>query len=133
MELRCRRKPLPQNCTFARCSFRNFPLSQSDCLCVALRSTRFARAMLLQERSPMFRKVRIASSIAVFLGSFFHSTLAWGQGGSGLHTRPVVTQSVDETRRVSLEGNTRPEASFRNDRGAVPDATPLDHILLQLK
>jgi len=81
----------------------------------------------------MFRKVRIASCIAVFLGVSFSCTAAWGQGGSGLHARPLVTQIVDESRRVSLEGNTRPEATARNDRGAVPDAMPMEHMLLQLK
>ena len=81
----------------------------------------------------MFRKVKIASCIVVFLGIFFHCTAVWGQGVSGLHAQPMVTQSVDENRRVSLEGNTRPEANLRNDRGAVPDAFPMQHMLLQLK
>src|SRR5262249_34007909 len=88
---------------------------------------------LLQERSPMFRKVRIVPCMAVCLGVFFSCTPAWGQGVSGLHARPMVTQSVDENQRVSLRGNTRPEANLRHDRGAVPDALPMEHMLLQLK
>lgn len=81
----------------------------------------------------MFRKVRFALCVALFLGILLYGTTAWGQGVSGLHSRPLVTQAVDENRRVALEGNTRPEANLRNDRGVVPDAFPLDHMLLQLR
>ena len=34
---------------------------------------------------------------------------------------------------VTLEGNTRPEATIQNDRGAVADSFPLHHLLLQLR
>ena len=33
----------------------------------------------------------------------------------------------------TLAGNTRPEANQRNDRGAVEDSFPMDHMLLQLQ
>ena len=81
----------------------------------------------------MFRKVRFALCVALFLVIFLHCTTAWGQAASGFHSRPLVTQAVDENRRVALKGNTRPEANLRNDRGAVPDSLPLDHMLLQLR
>lgn len=49
-------------------------------------------------------------------------------------TRPVlITAPIDETRLVTLVGNTRPEANARNDRGRVPDSFPVEHMLLQLK
>jgi subtilase family serine protease len=45
-----------------------------------------------------------------------------------------VTQPIDEHNRVTLTGNTRPEArNPKNDRGAVPDNFAIDHIFLQLK
>ncbi len=34
---------------------------------------------------------------------------------------------------VTLAGNTRPEANAANDRDAVADDLPLDHMLLQLR
>jgi subtilase family serine protease len=40
---------------------------------------------------------------------------------------------IDESSRVTLAGNTRPEATAQNDRGAVADSLPLDHMLLLLK
>jgi subtilase family serine protease len=51
----------------------------------------------------------------------------------GAQIRPVITESIDEARLVTLRGNTRPEANARNDRGAVPDALPIEHMLLQLR
>ena len=52
---------------------------------------------------------------------------------SGLHARPRVTQSIDETNRVALTGNTYPEARPANDRGAVANNFAMEHMLLQLK
>jgi subtilase family serine protease len=49
------------------------------------------------------------------------------------HPVRVIREAIDETRLVALEGNTRPEANARNDRGIVPDDFPLGHMLLQLK
>jgi subtilase family serine protease len=46
---------------------------------------------------------------------------------------PLITQHVDESSLVTLGGNTRPEMTTANDRGAVSDNTPLTHIYLQLK
>jgi subtilase family serine protease len=45
----------------------------------------------------------------------------------------LVTTPVNETSWVTLAGNTRPEANAKNDRGAVSDSLPLQHMLLQLK
>jgi uncharacterized membrane protein len=40
---------------------------------------------------------------------------------------------VDESRLVTLEGNTRHEANAKNDRGAVDDSLLMEHMLLLLK
>lgn len=45
----------------------------------------------------------------------------------------LITAKIDPAVRVTLGGNIRPEANANNDRGAVDDALPLDHILLQLR
>ncbi len=46
---------------------------------------------------------------------------------------PRIARPIDETQRVTLEGNTRPEARAENDYGAVDDALPLEHMLLLLQ
>jgi subtilase family serine protease len=57
------------------------------------------------------------------------STLAFAQS-----PKSVLTMHVDETQLVALEGNTPPAAlRAENDRGAVDDAMPLEHMLLVLK
>jgi subtilase family serine protease len=48
-------------------------------------------------------------------------------------SRPaLIGRGVDESRRHSLAGNTRPEATVRNDGGAVADNLPMEHMILQL-
>ena len=50
------------------------------------------------------------------------------------NVRPVlITQNVDESKLVTLAGNTRPEAKKQNDRGLVANNLPMEHMLLQLK
>ncbi|MGB6875593.1 MAG: kelch repeat-containing protein [Candidatus Acidiferrales bacterium] len=48
-------------------------------------------------------------------------------------TRRLITQSIDESKLVTLAGNTRPEATAANDRGRVTDTMPMEHMLLQLR
>jgi subtilase family serine protease len=45
----------------------------------------------------------------------------------------LVTSPVDQSNRVTLAGNIRPEANAQNDRGAVSESLALGHMLLQLK
>jgi subtilase family serine protease len=47
--------------------------------------------------------------------------------------QPRITERIDENALHQLAGNTRPEANRLNDRGAVDDSLPLDHMLLQLQ
>jgi subtilase family serine protease len=85
--------------------------------------------------------MRIQSS---FSRSCFFLTLALifvftGMGvshaDSGSRTaRPLITQKIDDTKLVTLEGNTPPVAkSSRHDRGAVAEDFPMNHMLLLLK
>ncbi len=48
--------------------------------------------------------------------------------------QPLITQSVNDATLVELAGHTRPEArNAANDRGRVDDATPMPHLMLQLR
>ncbi len=47
--------------------------------------------------------------------------------------RVPVTQPIDETRVITLKGNTRREANANTDRGRVADDFPMEHMLLLLK
>ena len=47
--------------------------------------------------------------------------------------RSLITEEIDQSRRITLTGNTRPEANAVNDRGAVQGAFPLNHIVLLLR
>src|SRR5712664_3478072 len=69
----------------------------------------------------------------VVLAALVLSPSVSAQVESGLHARPRITQGIDETNRVALAGNTRPEARAANDRGAVAKDFAMEHMLLQLK
>jgi subtilase family serine protease len=82
----------------------------------------------------MRRKMGFASFFLCVLAFACSSPLAYAQGiDSGQHSRALITQKIDESNRVRLAGNTRPEANAGNDRGAVAGAFPMEHMLLQLK
>ena len=81
----------------------------------------------------MFQKLGFAS-FSLFLFSFLLlSSSAAAQNESGRHARVLVTQHVDDEKRVTLHGNTRPEANEQNDRGPVHGNFPMEHMLLQLR
>src|SRR5215472_15949689 len=79
----------------------------------------------------MFRKLGFFP--VVVLAALVAAPSVRAQVASGAPPRPRITQSIDEASRVVLKGNTRPEAVFENDRGAVADDFPVEHMLLQLK
>jgi subtilase family serine protease len=81
----------------------------------------------------MFRKLGFAFFTIVLFVILLSSRSAAAQAQSGLHARVLVTQAVDEEKRVTLHGNTRPEARLENDRGAVPGDFRMEHMLLQLR
>jgi len=46
---------------------------------------------------------------------------------------PLITGNISDSHLVTLAGNTRPEATAKNDRGRVADSFGLDHMILQLR
>jgi Pro-kumamolisin, activation domain/IPT/TIG domain len=78
-------------------------------------------------------KARLFSIAIGIVVSCFPFGSAAAQSETGSHSRPVVTQNIDEGKLVELHGNTRPEAKAENDRGAVGDDLLLEHMLLQLR
>jgi len=60
-----------------------------------------------------------------------HARVVFGAQGGRLPV--LITEPIDETRLVTLVGNTRPEASPAHDRGLVADDFPVQHMLLQLR
>jgi len=64
---------------------------------------------------------------ALAVASLFPSSLA-----AQSRRQPLIQERIDESVRHTLVGNTRPEANRQNDRGAVADSLPMEHMLLQL-
>ena len=68
-----------------------------------------------------------------FAFSFSFASSVQGAVNTGQRTRALITQEIDESRLVTLKGNTRPEANAMNDRGAVADDFQMEHMLLQFR
>jgi subtilase family serine protease len=69
------------------------------------------------------------AALILVLSSQFLTRALWAE-----NQRPIlIIKPIDESKLVTLAGNTRFEATARNDRGPVPDSFPLDHMLLQLR
>lgn len=66
-----------------------------------------------------------AAFVIVLLAILFLSSSSWSQSR--------VTGSIDDTRLVTLHGNTHPLAQPTFDRGAVPGDFPADRMILLLK
>jgi subtilase family serine protease len=83
----------------------------------------------------VIRYLGFTGAVSATLFSGFALALAVGaQTHSGsLSAPPLVTQPIDTAQRVTLLGNTRPEANAQNDRGAVLADFPMPHMMLQLK
>jgi len=69
---------------------------------------------------------------AVALGfASWPAALAQTAGG---RAQPLITQPLNDGNLLGITGNTRPEAqNAANDRGRVDDATPMPHLMLQLR
>jgi len=50
-----------------------------------------------------------------------------------LQPHRLIIAKIDESQRVVLHGNTRPEAAAANDKGRVPDNFPMNHMQLLLR
>jgi subtilase family serine protease len=66
------------------------------------------------------------------LSGFSSSALAANQVGSSTAS-PRIVDAVDETKLVTLAGQTHPLAAPKYDRGAVEDGMPMEHMFLQLR
>jgi subtilase family serine protease len=71
--------------------------------------------------------------LMVLAGLCAASPPARAQSMAGGAAAPLITQPIDERVLVTLAGNTRPEANTANDRGAVANTFPMEHMLLQLR
>jgi subtilase family serine protease len=87
--------------------------------------------MYKNERGRMFRKLAFFSVVVLAVLIAIPSVDAQVELGS--QARPRITQSIDETNRVALKGNTHPQARAANDPGAVAHDLQMEHILLQLQ
>ncbi|HKN61432.1 MAG TPA: protease pro-enzyme activation domain-containing protein, partial [Candidatus Acidoferrales bacterium] len=78
-----------------------------------------------------------AAVILTLVTTFHCGALAKAAGprapARNLITRDLIKTDIDDRQRVTLRGNTRPEANRENDRGPVPDDFRLEHMLLQLR
>ena len=77
-----------------------------------------------------FSVVLAVAALMLAFGSRHFTRVLRAQEGQ---TPILITEPIDESRLVTLVGNTRPEANGQNDRGRVADNFVLDHMLLQLK
>jgi hypothetical protein len=68
------------------------------------------------------RKIPILR-VSTILALVFNFNLAFGAAAASPSqpSRPLITSAINETSRVTLTGNTRPEANAKNDRGRVSD------------
>jgi hypothetical protein len=74
-----------------------------------------------------------AGALAVLVLASAICSSAVAQTANG-RAQALITQAVDENNRVTLTGNTRPEArNFANDRGRISDSVSLPHLMLQLQ
>ena len=79
----------------------------------------------------MRREGLLALCLLAILASLSLLVVPAAQAQSDSHV--LITQSVDESKLVTLGGNTRPEAKAEYDRGLVPNNLLMNHLLLQLK
>lgn len=83
-------------------------------------------------RARILRQHAAAIFLLVCLTFLVCARGAVGQAGSPTSALRI-TSPIDETRLVTLAGNTHPLALPKFDRGAVPDSYPMQHMYLQLQ
>jgi len=71
--------------------------------------------------------------MVVLMASLYFVDFANAQSRTVHASRRLITQPIDESRFVTLAGNTLPEANATSDRGSVPDSLPLENMQLQLR
>jgi subtilase family serine protease len=77
------------------------------------------------------RRLMRASLVATSAFVLFTCVRAAFSGGS--QAPVLVTAAINENALITLAGNTRPEATAANDRGAVAADFPMEHMMLQLR
>ena len=83
-----------------------------------------------QKSLPVRRLVRLSVAAVGFLVAFENARAQTAQ----TFAKPLlITQSIDESKLITLQGNTHPEANAANDRGAIAATSQIEHMLLQLK
>src|SRR5205823_3600124 len=82
------------------------------------------------EGEEMFQRCWFVLSFFLAASLVIHSA---ANAQIGLQARSVLTRAIDESRSITLGGNTRPEVNAANDRGPVAEDMPLDHLFLQLR
>jgi hypothetical protein len=71
----------------------------------------------------------VITSTLVLVGLFLVAQRSMGQSGADR----MITQAVDESKLMTLKGNTYPLARAEFDRGAVPASLPMDRMLLVMR
>ncbi len=81
----------------------------------------------------MFRHLGLRLQLLLPISIFFliNSSMAWAQVHA--QPKPRITQAVDSSRRVTLEGNIHPMARAEFDRGVADAGQPMARMLLLLK
>jgi subtilase family serine protease len=89
---------------------------------------------LPRARISMMRTLGLAAAFVLAFATANQFTAHLYAADIGQHTRILITERIDESKLVTLHGNTRPEAlASANDRGRVDDRFPMMHMLLQLR
>src|SRR5579871_4388073 len=79
----------------------------------------------------MGRKANYSLKLFAIFGCVLAAGI-WISAQTG-NIRSLDTQPVDESKLVTLRGNTHPLARPQFDRGAAPDSLAMEHMLLVLK
>jgi hypothetical protein len=84
---------------------------------------------------PIARTLGLAGgALAVVALGFAWWPAALAQTPAAGRAQPMITQAVNDANLTLLGGNTRPEArDAAKDRGRLDDATPMPHLMLQLR
>jgi hypothetical protein len=82
----------------------------------------------------MLRRLAMAGAALAVVALGFASWPPALAQTAGARAQPLIPQPVNDGDLFALAGNTRPEAKNpANDRGRVDDATPMPHLMLQLR
>jgi len=81
----------------------------------------------------MRNRMRLPCALAGLVSIAMLSAASMAQAQPVAPSSPQIRSAVDDNNRVTLFGNTRPEAKKANDRGAVPDGLVFSHMQLLLR